>query len=97
MVASTADVPVGGGTVVAAGKVVVTQPVEGEFRVLSAVCAHQGRTVGSVADGPIVRPCHADRFRVTDGSVAAGPATDAAAGPPDHRGRGRRPAGLTTS
>ncbi|MFF8386838.1 Rieske (2Fe-2S) protein [Streptomyces kanasensis] len=80
VVASTADVPVGGGTVVggtvvAAEKVVVTQPVEDGFRAFSAVCgAHQGCTVGSVADGLIVCPCHAGRFRVTDGSVAAGPA-----------------------
>jgi Rieske Fe-S protein len=75
VVASAADVPVGGGTVVAAEKVVVTQPVEGEFRAFSAVCTHQGCTVGSVADGLIVCPCHASRFRVTDGSVASGPAT----------------------
>ncbi|WP_436943546.1 Rieske (2Fe-2S) protein [Streptomyces sp. SudanB25_2051] len=75
LIASTSDIPVGGGRVFAAEKVVVTQPAEGEFKAFSAVCTHQGCTVGSVANGLINCPCHASRFRIADASVASGPAT----------------------
>lgn len=69
------DIPVGGGKVFAEQKVVVTQPTEGDFKAFSAVCTHQGCTVKQVADGTIDCPCHGSRFRVSDGSVAHGPAT----------------------
>ncbi|MDX3236807.1 Rieske (2Fe-2S) protein [Streptomyces sp. ME03-5709C] len=69
-----ADVPVGGGTVITNKKVVVTQPKAGEFKAFSAVCTHQGCLVNSVSDGTINCPCHGSKFRITDASVAAGPA-----------------------
>ncbi|CAL9377659.1 Rieske (2Fe-2S) protein [Streptomyces sp. enrichment culture] len=69
------DIPVGGGRVFADEKVVVTQPAAGDFRAFSAVCTHQGCTVGSVTNGLINCPCHASRFRITDASVDSGPAT----------------------
>ncbi|MEU7379275.1 MULTISPECIES: Rieske 2Fe-2S domain-containing protein [unclassified Streptomyces] len=72
--ASTADIPVGGGKVFAQQKVVVTQPEKGEFKAFSAICTHQGCTVNRVANGTIDCPCHGSRFHVTDGSVAHGPA-----------------------
>ncbi|MEU3348231.1 Rieske 2Fe-2S domain-containing protein [Streptomyces sp. NPDC006700] len=72
--ASTADIPVGGGKVFAEQKVVVTQPKKGEFKAFSAICTHQGCTVNRVAAGTIDCPCHGSRFRVADGSVAHGPA-----------------------
>src|SRR5688500_7140316 len=46
--ATTDEVPVGGGTVFQKEKIVVTQPTEGDFKAFSAVCQHQGCTVGSV-------------------------------------------------
>ncbi|MGJ7420470.1 Rieske (2Fe-2S) protein [Streptomyces sp. NPDC003444] len=73
--ARTSDIPVGGGTVFRDEKVVVTQPTAGEFKAFSAVCTHQGCLVNKVADGTIDCPCHASKFRVTDGSVVTGPAT----------------------
>ncbi len=73
--ATTAEIPVGGGTVFAKEKVVVTQPTAGEFKAFSAICTHQGCTVNKVADGTINCPCHGSKFRVADGSVAAGPAS----------------------
>ena len=74
-IAATADVPVGGGVVVKADKVVVTQPKEGEFKAFSAVCTHAGCVVSKVANGTIDCPCHGSKYSVTDGSVVAGPAT----------------------
>ncbi|WP_405919222.1 Rieske (2Fe-2S) protein [Streptomyces longwoodensis] len=73
--ARTSEIPVGGGKVFADRKVVVTQPDRGEFKAFSAICTHQGCTVATVADGTINCPCHGSEFRITDGSVAGGPAT----------------------
>lgn len=70
----TTDVPVGGGTIFKEEKVVVTQPTAGEFKAFSAICTHQGCTVGKVENGTIDCPCHGSKFRIADGSVAAGPA-----------------------
>ncbi|MET9678556.1 Rieske 2Fe-2S domain-containing protein [Streptomyces sp. NPDC006482] len=72
--ARTSEIPVGGGTVFAEQKVVVTQPAAGEFKAFSAVCTHQGCLVNKVADGTIDCPCHGSKYRIADGSVAAGPA-----------------------
>ncbi|MGW6569516.1 Rieske (2Fe-2S) protein [Streptomyces sp. NPDC054975] len=71
----TTDVPVGGGTIFKEEKVVVTQPSAGEFKAFSAVCTHQGCIVAKVENGTINCACHGSRFRITDGSVANGPAT----------------------
>ena len=73
--ASTSDVPVGGGKILTDKKIVLTQPKSGEFHGFSAVCTHAGCTVGSVSDGTINCPCHGSRFSVTNGAVVNGPAT----------------------
>ncbi|MYT72778.1 MULTISPECIES: Rieske (2Fe-2S) protein [unclassified Streptomyces] len=72
--AKTSDIPVGGGKVFAAEKVVVTQPAQGDFKAFSAICTHQGCTVNSVSGGTIDCPCHGSKYRIADASVAAGPA-----------------------
>ncbi|WP_284535717.1 Rieske (2Fe-2S) protein [Nocardioides sp. T2.26MG-1] len=69
------DVPVGGGTIYADQKIVVTQPTEGQFRGFSSICTHQGCPVTAVKDGTINCTCHGSKFSITDGSVATGPAT----------------------
>ncbi|SDP60185.1 Rieske Fe-S protein [Streptomyces sp. cf386] len=73
--ASTDDIPVGGGTIFKDEEVVVTQPEQGEFKAFSAICTHQRCTVATVADGTINCACHGSKFKITDGSVAHPPAT----------------------
>ncbi|MFB4309900.1 Rieske (2Fe-2S) protein [Actinomadura sp. GTD37] len=73
-IAKAADVPVGGGKIYGDEKVVVTQPVQGSFKAFTAVCTHQGCTVGSVRNGVIHCACHGSEFKIADGSVAKGPA-----------------------
>ena len=68
------EVPVGGGKVFKAQKVVVTQPRAGTFKAFSSVCTHQGCSVDEVADGTINCPCHGSKFSAADGSVTEGPA-----------------------
>ena len=71
---STADVPVGGGIVVSAEKVVITQPAAGEFKAFTSICTHQGCQVSQVVDNVISCPCHGSRYSAEDGSVEQGPA-----------------------
>jgi Rieske Fe-S protein len=68
-------VPVGGCFVVAAAKVVLTQPDAGDFKAFSAICTHQGCTVSDGSDGVIPCTCHGSQFSLADGSVVQGPAT----------------------
>lgn len=74
-VASTSDIPVGGGTIFAEYDLVVTQPTAGTFAAFSATCTHQRCLVTTVAGGTINCPCHGSRFAITDGSVTDGPAS----------------------
>lgn len=74
---ATADVPVGGGTIVTDAEenvFVVTQPVPGEFKAFSGICTHQKCPVSEVAGDEIICNCHGSRYAVADGSVIAGPA-----------------------
>jgi Rieske Fe-S protein len=76
---TAAEIPVGGGKVFTAAKVVVTQPAKGEFKAFSAICTHVGCLCNQVADGTINCPCHGSKFKITDGSVVTGPAPTALA------------------
>ena len=73
--AATSQVPDGGGTIIDAERIVITQPQSGSFKAFSAICTHEGCFVGSVSHGTINCPCHGSRFSITDGSVVHGPAT----------------------
>src|SRR5215212_923910 len=73
--ATTREVPVGGGIVLTDARIVITQPEPGEFRAFSAVCTHQGETVGRVQDNTITCLFHGSQYDATTGKVTAGPAT----------------------
>lgn len=83
-IASTADIPVGGGVIVEEPAVVITQPSEGEFKAFTAICPHQGCLVSEVVDNEIICACHGSRFSGTDGAVLEGPSQ-----------QGLTPAGVT--
>ncbi len=73
---SAAEVPVGGGVIFPDKQVVVTQPVEGEFKCFTAVCTHQGCIVSSVQAGGIRCECHGSAFSIEDGTAVNPPATN---------------------
>jgi nitrite reductase/ring-hydroxylating ferredoxin subunit len=72
--ASTSEIPVGGGKVFSSQQIVITQPEAGTFKGFSAICTHMQCTVDQVANGTIDCPCHGSQFSVKDGAVVAGPA-----------------------
>ena len=72
--AATSEIPVGSGKIFTPEKVVVTQPVSGDFKAFSAVCTHMGCLVNQISDGTIDCPCHGSQFSIKDGSVVGGPA-----------------------
>ncbi|WP_134766153.1 Rieske (2Fe-2S) protein [Nocardioides sp. 1609] len=73
-VVGTADVPVGGGVIIAGSKIVVTQPSEGDIKVFSSICTHQGCPVTEVTD-VISCTCHGSTFDLSTGDVLGGPAS----------------------
>jgi len=73
--AKKSEIPVGGGKIFDAEKVVITQPTAGNFKAFSSTCTHQGCAVTTVSGGTINCPCHQSKFAVADGSVKGGPAT----------------------
>jgi Rieske Fe-S protein len=70
----TSEIPVGGGKVFDAQKVVVTQPTANTFKAFTAVCTHMGCLVTKVEGGVIMCPCHSSQYSIEDGSVKGGPA-----------------------
>jgi cytochrome b6-f complex iron-sulfur subunit len=74
-VATTADIPPGGGKVVALGNkpAIVTNTDQG-LRAYSAICTHLGCVVAyNDLAGVIQCPCHDGRFNPVSGAVVSGP------------------------
>jgi Rieske Fe-S protein len=74
LLAPAAQIPAGGGIVLASAKVVLSRSSNGAIHAFSAVCTHQGCIVGSVQNGEIICPCHGSRFNAFTGAVINGPA-----------------------
>ncbi len=74
-IATTADVPEGGGLILKEAAIVITQPATGDFKGFTSICTHQGCPVDNVSEGTINCLCHGSKFSVEDGSVVNGPAT----------------------
>jgi nitrite reductase/ring-hydroxylating ferredoxin subunit len=70
---TTSAVPVGGGTILGADRVVLTQPAKGDFKAFTAICTHQSCVVSTVSDGTINCGCHGSKFSIKDGSNVVGP------------------------
>lgn len=77
--ATTDEVPVGGGVVLTDEQIVLTQPSAGEFRAFTAVCTHQQLTVTGVEEGTIRCDNHGSRYDAATGEVTGGPAPSALA------------------
>jgi Rieske Fe-S protein len=72
--ATTSQIPDGGGKIIDGVNIVITQPQTGSFRAFTAICTHQGCIVSSVSNGTINCPCHGSKYSIKDGSVVHGPA-----------------------
>ena len=71
---AASEIPVGGGKIYTAARVVVTQPARGQYKAFSAVCTHVGCIMSAVTSGTIDCPCHGSQFKITNGAVITGPA-----------------------
>jgi len=79
-IASTADIPVGGGLILESPEaIVITQAAEGDFKAFTAICTHQQCAVGSVTDNVIMCPCHGSTYDASTGEPTGGPAPSALA------------------
>ena len=74
VITKASDVPVGGGVILPAKTIVVTQPTKGQFEGFSSTCTHLGCTVANIYGGKIICPCHGSMYSIKDGSVLGGPA-----------------------
>jgi Rieske Fe-S protein len=74
VLAATGEIPVSGGKVLTAQKIVITQPQAGTFHAFTAICTHQGCIVNAVSGGTINCPCHGSEYSIINGSVVRGPA-----------------------
>lgn len=72
--ATVAQIPAGGGLILAKQSIVLTRSADGSVHAFSAVCTHQGCTVDRVSGGAIRCPCHGSTFDAATGAVTGGPA-----------------------
>jgi len=56
-------------------RIVLTRSSDGGVHGVSAICTHQGCTVGAPHNGVVSCPCHGSQFEAATGKVLRGPAT----------------------
>ena len=66
--AALADIPPGGGVILADEGVVLVRGEGDDVHAFSATCTHQGCPVAEVTDGRIICPCHGSVFDAETGS-----------------------------
>lgn len=69
-------VAVGAGYLDTDQKIVVSQPTAGNYKAFSSVCTHAGCPMTKLSGTTISCACHGSKFKITDGSVEQGPATE---------------------
>ncbi|MFI9200931.1 Rieske (2Fe-2S) protein [Streptomyces sp. NPDC053048] len=69
------EVPVGGARLYREQRLVVAQPVKGQYKAFSAVCTHAGCVADKIVEGEVNCPCHGSKFDAATGKVLQGPAT----------------------
>lgn len=74
VLATTTEIPVGGGIILTDVHIVITQPTAGEFVAFGSRCKHQGFDVTSVSDGTIKCSHHGSVYDATSGDNIGGPA-----------------------
>lgn len=72
--ATTDEIPVGGGIVLTDVHIVITQPTAGDFAAFGSRCKHQGFDVGRIEDGTITCLQHGSQYDAATGDVTRGPA-----------------------
>ena len=72
--ATTDEIPVGGGVILTDVHIVITQPTRGEFAAFGSRCKHQGFDVGRVEGGTISCLQHGSQYDAATGDVTRGPA-----------------------
>lgn len=77
--ATTDEVPVGGGIILTDENIVITQPTAGTFVAFSALCTHNNLPVTSVEGGKIECARHGSEYSAETGEVERGPANAALA------------------
>ena len=63
------------GSGIVVDRVVLTRSSDGGVHGVSAICTHQGCTVGAPHNGVVSCPCHGSQFEAATGKVLHGPAT----------------------
>ncbi|WP_184569071.1 Rieske (2Fe-2S) protein [Streptomyces zagrosensis] len=71
---SADEVPVGEAKLYRNDRLLVAQPVKGEFKAYSAVCTHKGCVLRKIEDGEAKCACHGSMFDPATGEVLDGPA-----------------------
>ncbi len=72
-IATTSDVPEGGGIILADSGIVSPSRRRASSRASPTICTHQSCQLDNVSDGTINCICHGSQFSIEDGTPVQGP------------------------